>query len=55
MYKRKFFKVVGLQIDALEVKIVSEVNRKTIMDAASYADLHHTEGTIWILLPCYCN
>lgn len=53
MEKESFFKLVALNIDALEARIVDDKNVKNIKQACEYLSHIQTQNDIWLILPCY--
>lgn len=51
-----FIKIIGLKFDVLEgLSVVQDANRKSIADAAEFAQERDDNNTIWIVVPCnYC-
>lgn len=53
----KYFKVVGLAVDALSAEIVADGNVKNINEATTYINEHikNNENATWLVLPCSCK
>lgn len=52
-----YFKVIGINVDALSAEIVADKNVKDIDDVSIYIkeQLDKTHGTTWIIFPCSCK
>ena len=50
----KYYKVVGLTVDALSAEIVADGNVKDIESATTYINEHmkNNENATWLVLPC---
>ena len=53
----KYYKVVGLAVDALSAEIVADGNVKDINEANVYINDHikNNENATWLVLPCSCK
>ena len=53
----KYYKVVGLAVDALSAEIVADRNVKDINEANVYINEHikNNENATWLVLPCSCK
>lgn len=53
----KYYKVVGLTVDALSAEIVADGNVKDIESATTYINEHmkNNENATWLVLPCSCK
>ena len=53
----KYYKVVGLTVDALSAEIVTDGNVKDINEANVYISQHieNNENVTWLVLPCSCK
>ena len=53
----KYYKVVGLAVDALSAEIVTDGNVKDINEANVYINEHikNNENATWLVLPCSCK
>ena len=53
----KYFKVVGLTVDALSAEIVADGNVKDIIEATVYINQHieNNENATWLVFPCSCK
>ena len=53
----KYFKVVGLTVDALSAEVVADGNVKDIDEVTTYINEHieNNENATWLVLPCSCK
>ena len=53
----KYYKVVGLNVDALSAEIVADGNVKDINEATVYINQHieNNENATWLVFPCSCK
>ena len=53
----KYYKVVGLAVDALSAEIVADGNVKDINEANVYINEHieNNENATWLVFPCSCK
>ena len=53
----KYYKVVGLIVDALTAEIVADGNVKDINEANVYINQHieNNENATWLVFPCSCK
>lgn len=53
----KYYKVVGLTVDALSTEIVADGNVKDINEVTVYINKHieNNENATWLVLPCSCK
>ena len=55
MKETKYVKIIGLKFDALDgLDIVTDSNRRDIVEAAEFAKEHDDFDTFWIIVPCNC-
>ncbi len=48
-----YVKIIGLKFDALEgLRIVTDANRRNIIEAAEFAQKHDDDNIIWLIVPC---
>ncbi len=48
-----YLKIMGLKFDVLEgLSIVTDANRKTLIEAAEFAQKHDDNDTLWLIVPC---
>ena len=53
MVDGRYYKVVGLSIDALEVQMIQDKNVKDINDVPNVVNHNNETGNvIWLVLPC---
>ena len=51
--EKNYVKIMGLKFDALEgLSVVTDANRKNIIEAAEFAQKRDDNNTIWIVVPC---
>ena len=52
-----YFKVIGIEIDALSAEIVADGNAKDIDGVSSYMKEHieNNKNAAWIMVPCSCK
>ena len=52
MSSEMFLKLVALDIDALEARVIDERNVKDLQQACDYLYPKSVNNEIWIILPC---
>lgn len=56
MMSNRYYKVVGLEIDSLEARIIEDKNIGDIDDVVGIINgTSNCEKAVWLILPCQCK